>query len=221
MPASKVKGLFANGSQRPGPPPISPPNRTSPPATPAALTVSAISVSLDPRKRLLYGYRAALIVAAVASLLPWISITSSMDYNSDRIPGMSGYGRYGFNAADPVRTSGSASIGIRGTSTIWGDLIMLVGIAGAVLSFVGPEKFMKEKTRFGMAGIGAVIVLLTLLLVTTYASPGGARADYRDAFGNSASTALSYGFGMYLAFLAGLGAAATGYLHNWDSAPSL
>lgn len=223
VPASRVKGLFANAAQRPSLPPITPTkDRSSPPPPPAALSIGpAGSNLLNPRKRLLYGYRAALIMAAVASLLPWISITSSMDYNSDRIPGMSGYSRFGFNAPEPVRTSGSASIGIRGTSMIWGDLILLIGIAGAVLSFVGPEKFLKEKARLGMAGIGAAIILLAVLVVTTYSSPGSAQSDYRDAFGNSASLALSYGIGMYLAFVAGLGAAVTGYLHNWESASSL
>jgi len=216
LPASKVKGLFALDVQRIGPPPMPSGATPTPPPMPGKL--QPLSLGVDRQRFPLYGYRAALIVVALATLLPWISITSSLDYDSNRIPGMSGYGSFGVNTPDPVRTAGKASVGIHGVGTLWGVMALLVGVAGIALSFIGPSRYLKANSRLGMAGVGGAVVLLAFIVMATSSSLAPTESNYRDAFGNSASSSISYAFGIYLTIVAGLGAAATGYLHSWNVA---
>lgn len=177
----------------PAPDPNAPPPIPDAPQSPQLPPV--IAGILDSKKRLLLGYRISLAVAAIAAFLPWAQASGSASF----------MGKV---------ESASASVG--GMDTTTGMLVLLAALCGIVLTFVKPTTFLKEKTNMGMAAVGGIIVLLAVIGFATAASHFGSRTNYRDDYGNRASSSAGAGIGVYLALIAGMASGGLGFVNKWD-----
>jgi hypothetical protein len=147
-------------------------------------------------KKLLIGYWAAMGLAILAVFLPWASVSMSIN-----MPGL---------------MSESHSESAAGFHVLWGWLTLLTALAAAALSLIGPAKILREKTRWIMLGLGGAIVLWALINFIAVHSHQGPSASDMAGMGGAMKYSISAGLGTWLALLAGLAAAGTAYLLNWE-----
>lgn len=182
------------------PPAPAQPDPNAPPPIPNApsqkgLTLPAdFSEMLNPKNRLVLGYRIGLAVAFIAVFLPWAQASGSSSI---------------------MGNVHSASASVSGINTTWGMLTILVALGGAVLSFLNPAAILKDKATLGMAAVGVVIVLLAIIGMATAASHFGKGVNFADAYGNQASSSAGAGFGIYLTLIAGLATGGLGFVNKW------
>lgn len=227
--ADSVKGLFGSASPPPLPPsveqteiPVAQPAIDNPPTPPIA-----INLALKPH-HMTWAYRGAMAVLLIATLCPWITAEGSAstrygDLGRD-MNGM-GLGQYGNDYQQMGNQSASLQVSVDGISTLWGKAILLLVIAGAALSFVGPAKLIPEGKQFFakqekviMAAVGGLCCLLLLIVLMTVASYVNEDANVQSRYASSSSTA-SVAWGWYIAFLGGIGATVLGFLVPWQSKP--
>ncbi len=203
--AKSIKGLFAVA-----PPPLTPAVPSGPPplasekASPLAQLSSIssnlsgnpkIATMLDPKNRVLMGYRIGFVLAIISTLMSWANGAGSA----------SG-GGFSF--------SGSASM--MGLESLWGVLVALIAGAGLFFSFRKPLKFLKDDARYSMASFGAMIVLCAMIGMFMASSAFAGNNSFSSSFGNSSSSAKA-GAGVFLAIVSGIVISIMGYIQNWDT----
>jgi hypothetical protein len=186
---TKVSQVFPSPAPDPNaPPPI--PEASRPTQLPEALTGI-----LDTKNRLLLGYRIALVIAAIATFLPWAQASGSASF---------------------MGNVESASASLSGMSTTWGMLTLLVALGGTILTFLKPTAILQDKANIGMAAIGGLVVLFALIGMATAASHFGSGVNYADVYGNRVSNSAGAGIGVYLTLAAGVVSGGIGFVNRWD-----
>ena len=207
-----------------GPPPMANGSGGPPPVPPVSPSFKMPALSGLPANKLLWAYRGLLGIAIIATLLPWISVSSSASMRfGDAARDIRGAGLGGFGSPEMDRMSNqstSIQVSVSGASTIWGDFGLLVAMAGIALSFIGPNKLLADKDKIAMASIGIAILLFSLIVFFGANGYVNTAANHASQYADVTAKA-SFGIGMYLSLLAGLAAAILGYRIDWRSSEGL
>jgi hypothetical protein len=156
-----------------------------------------VAKMLDPKNRLLVGYRAVLSIAALSVLLPWCRPT-----------------------VEPIsqdQATAAAAIGyvsINGLGLVWGVIALLAAAGGLLISFVGPAKLLKDNAKLCMAGFGATVLLAALIAV-------GAPGQYhlqtpRGMMPLAVDFVATAGIGAYIALFCGAASGLLGWINTWN-----